>query len=331
MTFVIEPTVAESLRRAAVRATLAPSVHNTQPWQFVLADNALEIHADWRRWLRVIDPRGRQLMISCGCALFNARVSIAATGYQPHVTRFPDPTQPDLVARLTLATARTDSPVPLAELDSAIETRHTNRLRFAGGDLPSELVDTLIGASLAEDAELMAITEPDHRLATARLSQQAELIEDADPAYRAELRAWTTADPRRLDGVSETAVPHMQAGAREEDLPLRDFERDGMGWLPVQTHSSLDQGLLLIGTIHDSPTAWLRTGEALERVWLEITRRGYVSSPMTQVVEVAATNAQLRQQLHLTMHPHVLLRVGHAPPTPPARRRRLADMLHTAD
>lgn len=25
-----------ALRRAAVRATLAPSVHNTQPWRFVL-------------------------------------------------------------------------------------------------------------------------------------------------------------------------------------------------------------------------------------------------------------------------------------------------------
>jgi DNA-binding NarL/FixJ family response regulator len=29
-------TEAAALRRAAVRATLAPSVHNTQPWRFVL-------------------------------------------------------------------------------------------------------------------------------------------------------------------------------------------------------------------------------------------------------------------------------------------------------
>ena len=60
-----EPKLAQAVRRAAVRATLAPSVHNTQPWRFVLGSSRLEIHADWNRRLRVLDPRGRQLLISC--------------------------------------------------------------------------------------------------------------------------------------------------------------------------------------------------------------------------------------------------------------------------
>ena len=64
-----------------MRATLAPSVHNTQPWRFVLSPDALEIHADRSRQLRVLDPRGRQMTLSCGCALFNARASLAAAGY----------------------------------------------------------------------------------------------------------------------------------------------------------------------------------------------------------------------------------------------------------
>jgi len=60
-----------------------------------------------------------------------------------------------------------------------------------------------------------------------------------------------------------------------------------------------------------------------DRVWLEITRRGYVASPLTQLIEVARTNELLCLELQLGMHPHV----GHAPDTPPSRRRPLQDLL----
>ena len=73
----------EALRRAAVRATLAPSVHNTQPWRIVIGPGTLTFHADTSRQLRLLDPTGRQLIISCGCALLNARVSLAADGAGP--------------------------------------------------------------------------------------------------------------------------------------------------------------------------------------------------------------------------------------------------------
>jgi hypothetical protein len=73
------------------------------------------------------------------------------------------------------------------------------------------------------------------------------------------------------------AVPHVDGGAHD-DLPIRDFDSSGLGWLLVETRSSMDQCLLLLGTLDDGPAAWLRTGEALERIWLELTRRGYAAS-----------------------------------------------------
>ena len=102
MTTVTTTRLTQALRRAAVRATLAPSVHNTQPWRFRLAPDALEIYLDGSRRLQVLDPFGRQQMISCGCALFNARVSLAASGVDVEVERFPDPLRPDLLARVRI-------------------------------------------------------------------------------------------------------------------------------------------------------------------------------------------------------------------------------------
>jgi nitroreductase len=320
---------AQALRQAAIRATLAPSVHNTQPWRFVIGHDTLEIHATWTRKLRVLDPTGRQLIISCGCAVFNAQVALAAAGYDAAVERFPDPAKPDLLARLTLCDAPAER-LPLGALDAVIELRQTNRRRFAEDVVPSEVVYSLIAAAEAEGAQLFEITRAEHRLATARLSQQADNEQNANPGYRAELRSWTTDDPRRRDGVPALAVPHVDAGAHD-DVPIRDFDTHGMGWLPVETHSSMNQCLLLLGTLEDHPAAWLRAGEALEHVLLEVTRQGYAASPLTQVIEMPRTRASLRRELGLDMNPHVLLRIGRAPKTPASRRRRLVDVLTETD
>jgi nitroreductase len=320
----------KALRRAAVRATRAPSIHNTQPWRLTLTPDALELHADRSRQLRVLDPRCRQLTISCGCALFNARSALAGSGYHAVVERFLDPGRPDLLARVRVAGPGQPVDAEMAVLDDSIDVRRTNRREFVDEAVPDAIVATMVAAAEIEGAQVMQIVSSDDRSTVARLSQLADQVEITDPAYRAELRAWTSADPRRDDGVPAFAVPHVDAGA-DDDVPIRDFDTHGMGWLPTRTRSSLDQCMLLVGAEQDSPAAWLRTGEAVERMLLEITRRGYAASPLTQVIEVARTNAELRRELRLTMHPHVLLRVGLAPTTPETRRRRLVDVLTDAE
>jgi hypothetical protein len=315
--------------QAAGRAILAPSIHNTQPWRFVITRGSLELHADPHRQLRVLDPRGRQLMISCGCALFNARVALAAAGYDAVVERFPDPAQPNLLARVTLP-VETSHGSTISHLNAAIDRRRTNRRPFFTRAVPPDVLQLLGAAASAEAAELFTIDRPEHRLATARLSRQADTAELTDPAYRAELRAWTTTDPHRGDGVLASTVAHVDAGA-SGDLPLRDFDTSGRGWLPVDTRSDHDQCLLVLGTLDDDRMAWLRAGEALERVWLELTRLGYVASLLTQVVEVAQTHELLRLELGLTMHPHLLMRVGQAPDTPSSPRRALIDVIESPE
>ncbi|SHF54533.1 Nitroreductase family protein [Jatrophihabitans endophyticus] len=332
MPVLASSTVSQALRRAAVRATLAPSVHNTQPWRFVLGPDFLEVHADSARRLTVLDPSGRQLIISCGCALFNARVSLAAAGFRAGVERVRDPQHPTLLARITVdgETAPGDPETEaLAALDPVVELRRTNRRQFADDPVPQELVESLVAAAAAEHAELDPVVRAEDRVVTAVLSQRADQQQNADPAYRAELRAWTSDDPRRDDGVPSSAVPHAVAGGHDE-IPIRDFDTHGTGALPTETRSNLHQCLLLLGTSSDDTDAWLRAGEALERILLEITRHGFVASPLTQVIEVPVTRGALRRELRLATQPHVLLRVGRAAPTPAPRRRRLVDMLSDA-
>jgi hypothetical protein len=319
--------ITQAVRRAAARATLAPSIHNTQPWRIALFENAIEIHADESRRLSVLDPRGRQLTISCGCALFNARVALAGWGFEPVITRLPDRERPHVLARISVGERHSWSAI--AGLDDSIEQRRTNRRAFLNESLPAHVIDRLVAVAEEEGTTLVAIDSPEQRAMTAQLSRLADRIEESDSDYHAEVRRWTTDDPRRLDGVQASAIPYVDQDHRtnKDAVPIRMFDSTGMGWLPHSSRSDENQCLLLFTAPEDDRLAWLRAGEAVERVWLELTRRGYWASPLSQVIEVTQTHGQLRSALGLTAHPQLLLRVGRAPHIGPSRRRALDDVL----
>jgi hypothetical protein len=325
MTSVLDLRRTAALRRAAVRATFAPSVHNTQPWRFVLRDGELGVYADRSRRLEVLDPTSRQLTISCGSALMNARVSLASSGFGAKVDRLPDSAHSDLLARIT-TTDQPDTSAGFAALDSVLELRQTNRRRFDDEQVPAEVLAALEKTAAAEHSTLFVVSREEHRVAVARLTRTADVLENADPAYRAEIRAWTTDDLGRRDGVRELAVPYLD-GLIQDEVPLRVFDIGGMGSPPPGPHSTRSQCLVVLGTEGDRPIDWLRAGEALERTLLEITKRGFAAGPLTQAVEVPSTRIQLRAELGLTMYPQMLLRIGRAPLSPAARRRRLVDVL----
>jgi hypothetical protein len=279
------------LRRAAVRATYAPSVHNTQPWQFVLRAGELRIYANRSRQLTTADPSARQLVISCGSALMNARVSIAASGLGASVERLPHGAGSDLLAKVR-TTDDQNMPPGFSALDGMVELRETNRRRFADNPVPAEVVLDLGDAAAAEGCTLFVVEREVDRLAVATSVRKADALRNVDPAYRAEIKAWTSDDPG-----------------------------------PDDTRPAPTQCLVLLCTADDRPLDWLRAGEALERILLEVTKRGFVAGPPTQALELLSVRAELRAQLRLSMCPQMLLRIGRAPPTPAARRRRLVDVL----
>ena len=119
----------------------APSIHNTQPWRFRVGEDTIELHSDPDSRLRM-DRGGREMLISCGAALFGLRLAVRGLGYLPEVDVFPDDAHPDLIARVTLgqAVAATEREKRLL---AAVPHRHTHRGAFEEGELPAGLPVTI--------------------------------------------------------------------------------------------------------------------------------------------------------------------------------------------
>jgi hypothetical protein len=141
------------LLAAARYAALAPSSHNSQPWAFRVTDDALELFADRTRALPRVDPRDRALIISCGAALFHARIALRSFGYQDEVELFPDRRSRDLLARMRLGD-RHDPTAEERSLFDAIPQRRTYRFPFEPTPVAKPLVAELQHAASAEDAWL---------------------------------------------------------------------------------------------------------------------------------------------------------------------------------
>src|SRR5437763_10401441 len=138
-----EASTPEQITRFVVETAVhAPSVNNTQPWWFSRGDQGITLHADPERRMRVADPQGREMLISCGAALFTARAALRYLGYVPEIAILPDPDRPNLVARL-----RWDGRVPPVDYErqlfAEVERRHTHRGGFEETKLPDELLAAL--------------------------------------------------------------------------------------------------------------------------------------------------------------------------------------------
>ena len=266
-------------------AARAPSVHNTQPWRFRAGHDAIELYADQRRKLRV-DPVGREMLISCGAALFGLRLAVRSLGYLPMVELLPDPVQLRLLARVRMCPGE-----PMTgrerQLLTALPHRHTHRGPFAPEPLPAGLLAGLQHDALAEGATL-ALVDP--ALAYQRLADivgAAGHRQDLDPAAQADMRRWSraTADPAR-DGVPAHAFP-AKASPQPGRLPQRDFDLGrGLGLLDDGGPPPAATAVLL--TPGDGRADWLRAGQALHRLLAHAASEWVFASLYSQPLEAAA-------------------------------------------
>jgi hypothetical protein len=323
------PDLAERAGYLIELAARAPSVHNTQPWRFTVTGQAIELYADASRQL-MEDLADREMIMSCGAALFGLRLAIRSLGYQSEVDLFPESGQRRLLARVRAGRPAPMTPDERAML-KAVPHRHTHRGAFEPGPLPVGLLDHLRDDAAAEDATLTVIDDgPAYQRLAAILAAWSRW-RDLYPTSPAEIRTqaetlrWTRdADSQARDGVPAHAFPAAASGGAGR-LPQRDFDLD-RGWgFPPPGGPPAPVTAVMVAQGEDEES-WLRVGQALQRILLRAASRWVFARLQTQPLQSASVRAQLRSSLALPGSPQLLLELGVVRTSHPTARRPARDL-----
>ena len=327
------PVPMEYVRTVIELAGLAPSVHNTQPWHFAWDGTALEVREDPARALPVIDPTGRERVLSCGAAVLHAELALSRLGWAHTTTLLPHGEDDEVLALLEV-TGRRQGTAREHDLADAVALRTTDRDPYSDLAVPPAVLDALRVAAETEQAWLRTVSADRDEVDVQVLLAHADALQRADPAYLAELAAWRT--EAGSTGVPTRGLPQVPAEERASSLALRDFDAGAAQSQPARgVHEDPPPAehptVVVIGTSGDSRRNWLEAGRATARVLLSATVEGVAAQPLSAVLEVPATRARLRNALGVVGHPQMVLRLGYGSRGPVSKRLPIGDVLDVVD
>lgn len=319
----LPPAGDDRLRATLAWAVLAPSPHNTQAWEWSVADGVVELRADRSRLLTVSDPDGRELVIGCGAALEQLLLRLGIDAAPVRVETLPDT---GLLARVTVGPGEPYERRP--DLVGAIPTRRTNRSAYLGEPMDPGLRSTLSEACTGFGVAVRWLADPAERTVLAEMIMDADREQMASADFRRELAHWMRPRHSRSDdGMQADLLGQHGVAAYVAPLVVRTFD---VGKMQAARDRELTEGspdLAVLSTTTDDPAAWLAAGRALARLTLEAEAAGLASAYMNQPCEVPGARVRLTEALSITGSPQLILRFGRAEPTRPASRLPVSQVL----
>ena len=264
-------------------AQLAPSSHNSQPWQFSVQDSEVHLYPDLNYWLKVADPERRELYISLGCALENLLVAAEHfhLGYQ--VSFFSDRDGTEHFASVSFAEDRPTVNVRDPALFKAIQQRRTNRQPFQPRLIPKEELLQIKAAWLEKDLHLHFIANIEQKRQLARMVKTADNTLFANPAYRNEL----------AETLGEGAFGSRWPWSRLAQFVVHQFNLGARIGKQNAQHLMSAPVLIVLSARSEDAINQIKIGQLYERIALTATKLGLSIQPLSQILEIPSHRQEL--------------------------------------
>ena len=293
-------------------AILAPSGHNSQPWQFQVSDNEIIITPDYSKRLDVVDGNDRELFISLGCAVENLMTAARHYGYDSNY----DFNDGKIVVTFSKQDVCNDDP-----LFDAIKMRHTHRGNFTGAKIPENLLQN-ISANLLQDVDndanaSMMLYDSESREAEIIRQKIAEgnVIQMSDTAFKRELISWMRFNKKHVN-ETRNGLCYNVLGFPATPKPIG---RRIVGMFLNHKAQNKTDNAVNASASHfcvfcvkdDNAKNWVDLGVFLERFLLKITAEGIAYSFSNQPCEIPSLKENLQQELAVSHYPSVIIRLGY--------------------
>lgn len=298
-------------------ATLAANGHNTQPWKFAIKGDAIEIHPDYSRELKIVDPQHRELWISLGCALENLLLAARSSGYTAEVA-YPDTT--DFI-RIGLASDSLQQN-PLFE---AIPLRQNTRSEYNGQPIPASDLNQIQSLPIEPGVSLRFFTAANELEIIEEYVNQGNLIQYANSAFLDELIAWLRFNKKdalaAMDGLYSVCSGNPEVPGWLGRMFVAGTKPQQQADLDAKKLRSSSAAVVIASDTEDR-SAWVRTGQVYERLALQTTSLGIKSAFLNQPIEVNELRSQFQSAVGLgAALPQLLVRLGYANTMPRSLRR----------
>lgn len=324
----------EDLKTIASKANLSPSVHNTQPTRWHIADdNALWVLAQPDRYLTIGDPKCNDAAISCGTALMGTHLALSEVGLKAAKTDllWNDKKASPInglvpVARLELMQSETIEP---------LANTVTSRFTWRGGFTKSENSDLYKLNKLASiDPSITIVSDKSEIAHIADMNDAVSLKFFQHKEYREELLSWMRLAKSNtqwaLDGMNSEALclNSLEAFCANHALKSPMFEvldKLRLAASIVSEKSKTESSAALVffhRPIEENP---VESGMHFYKAWLQLTNQGFVCWPMAVVADSPETNEYCVKRYKLPPEHRLInvLRIGVIPKnkTIPSRAR----------
>jgi hypothetical protein len=305
-------------------ATLAPSSHNTQCWNFALDTDAITILPDLTRRCPAVDPDDHHLFVSLGCAAENLVQAARAHGVRGEVA-FDE-------ARSAVRVMLSPAVAEVTELFNAIGSRQSTRAEYDGKALAADDLKRLQDAARSDRVRLLLLTDRPAIETVLDYVVQGITAQMSDAAFVDELESWIRfngADAVRMgDGLFSKSSGNPEVPAWLGGLmfgfvftPKAENEK-----YVKQRRSSA--GVAVFAGEKEDKAHWVEVGRAYEHFALQATALGIRTAHVNMPVEVAALRPKFAAAIGLgTTRPDLVIRFRRGPTLPQSLRRPVQAVL----
>lgn len=270
----------ESIKKILEAGAQAPSGSNSQPWRFRVRDNQIDVIAFPEKDHPILNFRYRGTWFAHGALLENILIAASALGYNAQFDLFPDKSNSNLTARITLERGSLKDEL----LYKYIFKRTTNRKPYANTPLTSEQRADLLRSvrevgggevKLIEDLNKLKI------LGEALSANEVVMLENKflHKLFFEEI-VWTgEEEKKRKSGLylktMELKPPQQFALRFFKYWPVVNFlNKLGLAKSIAKENAGVYSSAAAIGIliVDDDDVAFLQAGRIVERLWLKVTK-----------------------------------------------------------
>ncbi len=286
-------------------ARLAPSVHNTQPWQVSTDGQTIKVQLNKRYVLDDGDPTGRQTAISLG--IFSEAIKIAAESRGLQVQKIKNGHNQASI----IVGKHAKPPVDSKRYVKLLAVRHSDRSIYKSAEINRSVISKIEAAGVGSGVETRVSTDRSLIDKIAELTSKGIGLALSNPNFRKELSQYLVAPwSRKKRGitVSSLYIPFWLAWVQPW------LVRSGLG---VASEANLERkrwesasAVVLILGDGDLAEYWFEVGRAYLRVSLEVAELGLAQATSAAVVEASNYHDDIEKMLGTKKRVLALIRIG---------------------